>query len=331
MAIRAMWGFDHLPVGTTVGAAATGYGLAYGNFSLTVAGAGICHHEAGAIRMATSQNSAINATFTTTLAITDGVSPKAILGFRYILTPGLRQDNSFVIAGQTIAYTDLGITGYGEWYIEAVCDRVNKEINFFVSGSFRHRRATTVVPLIIGQAFSFNTPGWAGAGFNLRDFYFIDDTQDNTPCNRLGSVKVTALTIDSATAPNWISSDSKTPLEDINTPYTTLASMTAPTVTSPASLDPMTIGFAPLADQNSNIRAIGAIVDSSRYPTSSVTVDISAVLDGTTLAMGALNYADDVMKYALPSSIISRAPDGGKITPAKLKTMKVVFTPKEPA
>jgi hypothetical protein len=329
MALRAILGFDHLPQGRNVGVIGTGYGLAYSGYGITITTSdGWAYVDKNAIRLQTTNNIFIAMTLPVA-GLSDFVSPRTIMGYRFIFNV---QVSGFIltIAGVATSIGEMGITAAGEYYIEVVCDRDAKELSYFVNDVFKLKKSTAVVPIIAGQVIRFETPRTQGYSFLLSDFYFIDDTQDDTPCTRLGSIKVTPLVLNSASAQDWQSSDGKTALEDLSVPYTSVASLTAPTVTSPTTMTPLSVSFAPLTDTEAIIKGVQVLTDSSRFPTSVAQLDTS-VTDGTnTVQTGSVTYPSDAFKYGSQSNLLQKAPNGANWGVANLASAKFVFKPKAP-
>lgn len=331
MALRAIFGFQHLPQGTTAGATATGYGLGYSGINCTTGtvSARTIYIEGNAIRMiATGSAYAVFAP--RLLNIYDGVSPKAIFGYRFKHT-GVTSLGTAVltVAGVSVSRTELGAVGnLVEYLIEVVCDRATKEISFFVNGAFVVTKTATVVPLLPEQQILFygglaNAPAW------LSDFYFIDDTQDDTPCTRLGAVRVTPIDLTSAVGQDYTVSSGDTIDSALNTAYTTTASVTTPTVTSPTSQTPLAVGFeTPLADPYAKIYGVVTLLDAQRGATTTPALDVSITDTVNTVSIGTIFFADDSWKYGSYTKVVTKAPDGMPFTAAKLAATKVVYKPK---
>lgn len=332
MTIRAMLGFAHLPKKDSYGVAATGYGLA-------LAGAGITfttdfagnqcwvddNNALYIVNLADARTCTVTIPFT---GLTDFTSPKTVLGFRYTLPAGMRGDSTMTIGGVTTGFQEIGLpTAPSTSYVELVCDRVTKEISYFVNGEFKLKKVSTVVPIAAGQAMSFTTSRYGNAAMALKDFYFIDDTQDDTPCTRLGPVTVKAIDVNSALAPDWVASNAAAPLDVINTPYTTTASITAPVLSSPESLATMELGLAGLANAGDNVKAVMFAVASRRLPSSAVGIDLGIKLDDVTLVGATARYIGDAITYG-NSGVFTKLPDGSAWTADKLKTIKLTLKPK---
>jgi hypothetical protein len=323
MAIRAMWGFSHLPQKGAVGVLETGFGLKYNGYGINAPNSyGTIWIDGNSIYMAPSSNIGISFSVPVS-AITDMVSPKSIIGFRF-RTTNLYYGVNIVVAGVATNVSELGVPNAGEVYIEVVCDRVTKDLSYFVNGVFKLKKTAAVVPMIAGQTLSFSTAPWASINGYLSDFYFIDDTQDDTPCTRLGSVSVVPLTPNSAVGQDWVSSDGKTLLEDLKAPYVDAASILAPTITSPGILAPLEVAFNPLADTNAIILGVSVTLDSKRLPTSQTAVNVSLKNGTDVSSVGDIGYASDNLSYSV-TPVAQKAPDGTAWTQAKLAATSLVL------
>lgn len=136
-------------------------------------------------------------------------SPKTkwICGFR------LYKSTSTQVAGASLILAQLGSEvliydnelANGERYIELVLDWVAGTYTVWIDGAvFR----TNPISLTTGLVLSFGRVNlmWYHVGpIYMTDFYFLVDTQDDTPCTRLGPVKVSAVQLDEAlTGPDWV-------------------------------------------------------------------------------------------------------------------------------
>lgn len=146
----------------------------------------------------------------------DSPKTKWICGFR------LYKSTSNQVAGASLVLAQLGSEvliydnelANGERYIELVLDWVAGTYTVWVDGAvFR----TNPISLTTGLVLSFgrvNLMWYHNGPIYMTDFYFLVDTQDDTPCTRLGPVKVSAVLLDEAVAPaDW-------------TPFTTGATIT---------------------------------------------------------------------------------------------------------
>lgn len=327
MAIRAMWGFSHLPQKTSLGAQVSGYGLAYNSYGITTSqpNYGTLSIDGNSIALTNDTNATV-ACSTPVSAFTDMVSPKTIIGFRV--------KSTYVGAGMTIGIgavgvniTELGLAAPVNSYVEVVCDRVAKEISFFVNGEFKLKKTSAAVPLTGAQTLSFATISNAGINCYLSDFYFIDDTQDDTPCTRLGPVTVKPLNINSADAPGWVASNAAAPLDVINTPYTSAASLATPLLSSPDTLAAMELGLTGLANATENVKGVMINIASQRLPASAVGIDLGIKLGDVTSVGGTARYAGDAMTYG-NSGVFTKLPDGSAWTADKLKVIKLTLKPK---
>lgn len=333
MTIRAMLGFAHLPKRDTYGTSATGCGLALSGYGITFAtdhAANPCWvDDNNAIYIANLADYRICRVTIPFTGLTDFTSPKTILGFRYTLPVGMRGDSTMVIGGVTIGFQELGLPASGPAtnYVELVCDRVTKEISYFVNGEFKLKKVSTVVPIAVGQTMAFTTSSYGNAAMTLKDFYVIDDTQDDTPCSRLGPVSVKPLVSLTASGEGWTTLNAVPLLDVLNTPFTDAASILAPVASSPENLAPIEVGISEPTTGLAPIKGIMFALSSRRVPASAVGLELG-IKTGQSLKYGnATTFASDAVTHT-HSGVFQKAPDGTEWTPDKVKATILVVKPK---
>lgn len=326
MAIRAMWGFAHLPQKTTLGTLAGGYGLAYNGYGIVAdAGYNTLSIEGNAIAIVNNTNAAVGF-YVPAASITDGVAPKSIIGFR-LRAPYLAFGSTISIGPTATTTAELGLVNGAEVYIEIICDRVTKEISFFVNGVFKLKKVTAVAPLIIGHTFAYATYRSGGVSNYLSDFYFIDDTLDDTPCSRLGAVTVKPLDSLTASGEGWTTPNAAPLLDVLNTPFTDAASILAPVASSPQDLAPIEVGISEPTTGLAPIKGIMFALSSRRIPSSAVGLDLG-IKTGQSLKYGnATTFASDAITHS-HSGVFQKAPDGTEWTLDKVKATTLVVKPK---
>lgn len=271
--------------------------------------------------------------------VSDFTTRRSYIGFRHQInnvttaTPILRLINTAGTIQNVVLNTQL-ILSLNQ-YIEVMFDRVNKLIvvwvdNVQVSSTFFDFNAFVAADGNAALYFGAATNGTLNWQWQMRDFYFLDDTQDATQCNRLGPVDVRQTVPASITAPNWVSSDSGTPLADLTTPLgITAASQTLPTQTEPATMDPMTIGFGTgNIVTGEKIVAFKADVSAQRTagyifnPATKVALGAASV-NGKTLVYPVGN----AMYYNQNAFLQETAPDGSAWTPNSIQSAVLTLTP----
>ena len=224
-----------------------------------------------------------------------------------------------------------------EQYFEIMIDRANRQIVTWIDGvqqppvsfdftAFVNGGACT---LSLGLRFQIGTvnPGYS---VNMRHVYFVDDTQDATQCNRLGPVQTAPAPLVSATAPNYVSSDSGTPLSDLSTVLgTTAATQTLPTLTTPSSLDPITLGVSSAnVDPSLPILGVKMDVSAQRVGGTALVVHGAAQFNNQTFAGNALTFASpNALVFNQRAILAETAPDGTHWTPASLSATQFSLTP----
>lgn len=351
MALREFWPFEALPNITGTSLAASPLPFLRNDIGLTVAVGGTTAsvlQSDGTFQMSSTwQNSQTNAAALTIPYgnVSDFTTDKSFIGMRYRNTMGtVTQVSALQAAWLTngsgtvqplISLPLLTLCPYQ--YFEIMIDRTNKQIvtwidnvqqppvafdfNGFVNGG--------ACTLSLGVRFAVGTIN-SSFSSNFRDVYFVDDTQDATQCTRLGPVGTVPAPLTSATAPNYVSSDSGTPLSDLSTILgTTAATQTLPTLTSPASLDPITLGVS-----NTNINAalpiLGVKVDvsASRSGGSGFVLNGAAKFNGQTVAGKKVQFVTPGQMYYNQNALLAeKAPDGTNWTPASVAAAQFTLTP----
>lgn len=250
MAIRAIWGFDHLPQLKTVGTRANCYGLFYAGYSLSRvvldAAASDILLDASAISCMYGSATPSTAVFKFELGpVTDGVSVRSHIGFTIT-----RRTNATTLGNAVIV--SLGGTVplvYANEYpnvvdvpvqVELTVDRVDKKIVVYINNK--------IVRIIKNAAAvdSWNTNNIQcgltnsivrSMAIHFKDFIFIDDTQDATQCTRPGNRQILNHRLTSVSSTNWSTA------EAIDVPIS--ASVTTPLATSdPETPTPLNIKIA---------------------------------------------------------------------------------------
>lgn len=248
MAIKAIWGFDHLPVGTASGAIGNGYGLQYGNFPFTIA------NISGALFLSIAANgfitgggapsSALSCMNVTSNSVQDKTQRASWMGWR------MRKMNTAIdtLGGYCpmicfglnfLPYNTPGLATKAvgqDAFVEFCFDRVNNVVTAWVDGTLISTTPITSANLLSNYVISINKT----ASWDLRDFYFLDDTQDNTQCTRLGAVRLAPIGLTNVNQADWTTSDSSVAANWLASPLTS-TTLTLPTVTNAIDQASMTM------------------------------------------------------------------------------------------
>lgn len=142
---------------------------------------------------------------------------KGVIGFRVLLTSLYRTSNPNICLINNSSNTFLPGEGtllsalpLGEHFFEYVFDLANGKIEWYANGDLQ---ITYNTPLTLDSRVGiapkiFQYGGSTAASvMPMRDFYFVWDTQDDSPCDRLGPIKVNYLPVDEVIAPEgweWV-------------------------------------------------------------------------------------------------------------------------------
>ncbi len=347
MAIRAIWGFNHLPQGDIVGATGfggtklTGFGIAYNNYGLvygntiplvTASYGCILNNEltfvvnggggSGALYFFVSVNAA---------RLTDGVSPKSVIGFRF--TPGkqLSTLNMMTIGGFAITPFDFGITPLAAAsFVEIVIDRVNKKLSFFNNGVFKSTKIFTTATYAPGGIVQFmNSTAAVGASRSFSKFYFLDDTEDDSPCTRLGAIDFNVLPVATAVTNDWVSSGGSV-VNALNSQVNDVTSLPAPVVTSPPTMAPISVKFAsiPNGDKYTKIYAVDILTITKRNESAGIHFAATMSLAGSTLTSDDVHFANKSFRYSDGPGVQLKAPNNVLWNTDRLAGMTYTIQPK---
>lgn len=108
-----------------------------------------------------------------------------------------------LMLGSEVLLYDVELAN-GERYIEVCLDWVAGTYTVWVDGTvFRTNPISLTTGLVLSMG-RVNRIYYHLGPIYMTDFYFLVDTQDDTPCTRLGPVKVSAVLLDEAVAPaDW--------------------------------------------------------------------------------------------------------------------------------
>lgn len=351
MAVKAQWSFDHLPNGLGIGTSSiVALGIAGATFNYGTDPGGSAVNRAsisnGSLSFASLYSSYyvggqnLGTWMTLPLnAVQDLSTPHSVIGFRVTIPTIYLGNMAWLTTGSTnlvlVNPTDaaLGMTNTAStYYVEIVFDRPNNQFFTYVNNKLKKTTFYDPTTLNSTTTLSIGTNGaggngsMGGGGYVYRDFLFIDDTQDNTPCVRQGPGTARPMTLLTASASGWTSSDSSTPLADLTTPIATNLAVT-PNITSPVSQTPIQATFQTAADPNLKVVAASVVVSSSNPSANNGNLNGAWSLNGQTVQAGKVNYPDNTMQWSKPVGLNSLAPDGSAWTIAKLLAATFSATP----
>lgn len=344
MAIRDFWGFDNLPAYTNY---TTVMQFLRGDFTITntYSSYGTIYSSGGWLYFHTDSNPYPNTNYGTYSpnanhpyqALSDFTTRRSFIGFRINMnnnataTPVLFLTNTAGTKQTLLSNTQLALNT--NQYVEVMIDRANTQIVVWIDGVVQPSVFFDFNAFVAADSkcnLVWGNNGAAMYQFQIRDVYFLDDTQDATQCNRLGSIDVTAAALASVTAPNWSSSDSSTALADLSTPLgTSAASQNAPLVTEPATMDPLQFKLSSAGlIAGESILAAKADVSGQRTPSYIFAPQASVAYNGQSVNGKQITYPNGAQLYWNQNAfVVEKAPDGTSFTPQSLAAMVATLTP----
>jgi hypothetical protein len=349
MAVKAQWSFDHLPTGMSAGSyignlglgtgATFGYGSdsggsSAGSFTIQNGwlsfGYAYSAYYSGGTSYGTNLTTPLNNLF-------DNTKPHSVIGFRLNLSGAAALSSPgcvWLTTGSTVTKlvtqndASLGLVQGGIYYIELVFDRINNAISTFVNNQFKKTVFFDFTTITAATTISFGcyyTGGNTNITCLMRDFYFIDDTQDSTPCTRQGPGTARPMALVAVTAPNWTSSDGNTPLADLTTPIST-SMVATPTITGPTTQTPITAQFQTAAPSNLKVLAASVLVSSSNASAGNGVLDGAWSLNGQTEQVGTTNYPNTSMQWS-QALLSTQDPSGNPWTVSSIQAAQFSATP----
>jgi hypothetical protein len=346
MTLRAMWTYDHVANPSAITVTSVAAYTATGAYNILTGNVGTPILRTGSSNMTINQSN--NATAPgyllmnnagqgqqlavalTDLPLLQNGSTKAYIGFRTIATALVTPaTNSIVGVGSsaTVAPTpllteaQLNRTLNVAQFVEVMIDQGNSVYSVWVDG----------LPVITGAALP---TGWTyllfGSGVSLttgvvgvRDFYFAD--ADSQTTKRLGPIQSYIAPLVTVTAPNYTSSDAKTPLVDLTTAYSG-APTAIPTITNAPTNDPITANF------QSNLPAGGSCIAVQYKMAASVPMASKmgvAITNGTqTVTPPAYQFNDTSMDYGRDlAGLQVNGPSGNPWGAVEFAATSLVLTP----
>lgn len=201
MAIRAIWGFEHVPINTTYGVPASGYGIILSGYPVAVAnvlsGTTSAYVVDGGVACNFSARAPLLCRLRITLnSLTDGVSPKSFIAFTITRKTGTGSLGGAPIVSIGVAPVVLA-SDYTHVLeernqVELCIDRVKKRIVVFINNKIKRIiNSAALVDNFSNELLYLGNNGYSLTAaqfgvFVFKDFIFIDDTQDDSPCTRPG-------------------------------------------------------------------------------------------------------------------------------------------------
>lgn len=346
MALRDFWGFDHLPYSNNVGAdRQKGNGIVYNGYGISVA----AENTTTTTRSSTIEpggwivfdSNDANTAFQWRLrwtagTKTDGVSEKSHFGFTYKRTNPFASRAEFPAGtpllwmGSTplLTHSDFPTTLDRLFKFEVTVNRVNKTVGVYIDGQLKKLLRNPG----LADSYSGDTQIYFGHLVSLiytglmsfRDFYFVDDTKDDSICNRLSSYNVMQMPLKTAVAPTWTT-----------TAATPLASLTASMSTAQAT--PLLVSGLVPTDLECTVTAAGAIGSSlralsllasfSKNPGVGVVLKSAIKTSVGDIAPPPIPVSSNLLVYSTPLTLQVKAPDGSPLTDALINASRFVLTP----
>lgn len=334
MSLKAFWSFDHLPVGTSVGAAATQYGLAYGPPTLKITNAtspSIFLLPSGFVTGGNDSGTGPYLGF----AIGDlwnPAAPRSWVGFRVRRTSTTTNGTSLIYYSGTggtqtlLTRNNALFTTARDYFVEMVADKVNNQFVVYIDG---------VVAATLPQAAANLTTAanqiWLGCSTvnAIRDVYFLDDDGVGLT-TRLGPVSTRLLAMNTLTVNDWVSSDGTTDPKTLMTPpYASTAAATAPYMQSQVTYKPMSFTLV-----NTNIQTYESVIamgllTSAQLMTASGNAPLKTTVNYNSVTSPAVNgiFPVGVFGYSYSNLLNEKAPDGTAWNKTSVGAATFTFTP----
>lgn len=346
MALRDFWGFDHLPISNAVGAdRPKGNGLAYNGYGLsvapdnTVAGARSSTIESGGWIVFDSNDA--DTTFKwrirwTAGTKTDGVSDKSHFGFTYKRTNPFQGRAEFPAGtpllwlGSTplLTHADFPTTLDRVFKFEVTINRLTKTVGVYVDGQLKKLLKTPG----LADSYSGSTQVYFGHPLSLiytglmsfRDFYFVDDTKDDSICNRLSTYSVALMPLKTAVAPAWTTT-AATPLASLTASMTVNAA--TPILASGITPTDLECTVTAAGAAGSRLRAVSLLASISKNAGTAVTMKSAIKTAVGDSVPDPIPVTTNSLTYSKVVTLQVKAPDGSALTDALINASRFVLTP----
>lgn len=266
----------------------------------------------------------------------DVTRPRSIFGFRMRKTPTVNTITLLYFANSVIlsSVNDAGkFSDNTDYYVEVVIDRIENSVSVYADGVFYKKS-----PVNSTQINTPTTPiifhDWSGKASTasstlyIKDLYFIDDTEDDTPCTRLGAISFKRIFLSSVNAPGWSGNASSTS----NSTIGSASVANAPVTSSPDTRAPLSgiLGtFAnPVLVDTDRVLAFSAKLSGRRTSSNNAQIQPSFVQGGVEIQGTPAAFATpNVMEFCKNLKVLPLAPDGGPWSIEKFQATQVVLTP----
>lgn len=289
MAMRELWSFSRIPQSNTIGVTATGFGIAYNPYGIVCVNktAGNTCVIDGFNRIAlggglTSNNCSM--IYVPSARVTDHVSKSSTFGYvfdqlSYAAVPSAGYGGDFLSIGDISANNNsaAGILSCDEvrlfpakFSVEVNLNRQTNTVMVFIDGVLYKRFISKAIVEAYGVATLniFNRPSNNNTPCAIGVAYFVDDTDDDTICHRLGPANFPKGLGDNFNLPvasivtgaGWTALPSgQTALSALTSVVTNAASLNTPYVTCVPVHDPLSVVASLSADTREYI-AIGGFL-----------------------------------------------------------------------
>lgn len=350
MTLRALWSYDHvantgavvpLPVSTTY-TPNNGYNQITGNPGTIIARAGTTSANIGKsndtvlpgylyFTNGTAGYQGLAAALTD-IPLLQGGATKAYFGFRTVsnllIAPGTASvigvaNAANVAPTALLTEAQLARVINVPQYVEVKLDISLNVYSVWVDGIQIVKDAalaTGFTHLIWGSNAALTGNGL----FAARDFYFLD-ADTTVPNTRLGPVQSSLALQTAVVAPNYTSSDSKTPLADFQTAYSG-APIATPNITNAATNDPVTVNFSSLSPVGATILGVQYKMAASVGTLASMAAKL--VNGSNTVNLPNYGFSDLTMDYGRDLAGIQQVdPSGNPWSPTGFSATQLVVTP----
>lgn len=342
MALRDMWVFDYLPsTYTALGLNETGWALSYTNYGLKPD-----NYNAQYTTLMIWNNSlctAINPGAPRTIRVsapitglTDGTSVKSHLSFKFIrinTTGGNLTDVPFMWLDDLVLLTHSDtITAVLDvpLKIDLTFDRVNKVIYLYIADKLKRKiNAANLVDkykpgtiLYMGNLSFVGNSGW----WCYRDFVFIDDTQDDTICDRPLDHQVSSMVASAAVNAGWGITVGYTALSALNTAITATANLNTPVLKAQADGDSVDISYTSSPPAGMTLRAVGLLTSTNLVSGPAYNLGVKISNDAGSVDGVQINRTGVGWQYSGRFGIYSKAP--GNVPWYKTDMSKTKFSVK---
>lgn len=268
--------------------------------------------------------------------LTDGVSPNSTIGFTAMINGALSGYESvwvvFAIGNTGFTYAELGLTSqYSPRNITAIIDRTVSPnvVTILLNGVFSQKKSLSVADSYSGAseiAFSASS-GKQTASLQFSNFYFIDDTQDDTQCSYIPDLTLVNNTLTQVAEPTTWSGDGGTLISTSAGPIYSVFDLTARLFSSaaiPTKLNAK-LNNVPI-DVYGKVYGLDIVMTAARRDTSTVG-KLTLELGSTISKQPDIKFIGTALTYEMRSPFNVRAPDGTRWNRDKLLNLVIGIEP----